>query len=122
MKKTLKILIILSYIITILLVTSGIVNAVNIIDPDFYAPTIEDTPTVVTDKAGAIFYILQVISVVISVIVIIILGLKYIMGSVEQRADYKKTMIPYIVGLVLLVGTTTLVRVISDLVNQAITE
>ena len=31
-----------------------------------------------------------------------VLGIKYMMGSAEEKAEYKKTFIPYIIGAVLL--------------------
>ena len=33
-----------------------------------------------------------------------ILGIKYMLGSLEERASYKRSMLPYIVGAVLLFG------------------
>ena len=78
--------------------------------------------TEVTSKAGTIFGLLQFVSIIISVIVILILGIKYLIGSVEQRADYKKSMIPYIVGVALLVLTTSIVKGINDLVTQTLPE
>ena len=92
------------------------------IDPDYYNPSNsgEGVPTVITEKAGTIFTLIQVVAIVVSVICIVIMGVKYIIGSVEQKAEYKKTMIPYIVGVVLLVTVPTLVRIIYGMVNQTL--
>jgi len=38
------------------------------------------------------------------------------MGSVEQKADYKKTMIPMLIGTVLLFTVTTIVGIIGNVV------
>lgn len=124
MKKALKIFIILSYAILILsVIFSTFVYADTAIDnPGYFEPDSEATPTDVTTKAGTIFGLLQTVSVVISAIVIIILGIRYLVGSVEQRAEYKKSMIPYIVGVVLLVSITSILRGINSLVNQSIPE
>ena len=37
-------------------------------------------------------------------------------GSVEERAEYKKSMIPYLVGAVLLFAGSVVVSIIANLV------
>ena len=91
-----------------------------IINPDDFKPNDTDVPTEITDLAGTIIGTLQVIGIIIAVIVIMVIGIKYMTGSLEQKAQYKKTMIPYIVGVAMLVCTTTLVKVIYQLVSGAI--
>ncbi len=44
------------------------------------------------------------IAMVLSVVVIAILGVKYMMGSAEEKAEYKKTLIPYFIGALLVFG------------------
>lgn len=65
---------------------------------------------------STIINLIQVIGIIISVISISILGIKFMIGSTEQRAEYKKTMIPFIVGVVLIVSATTIVKAISKAV------
>jgi hypothetical protein len=40
-------------------------------------------------------------------------------GSVEEKADYKKSIIPYLVGTILLVTIGTIIRIINNLTTQA---
>ncbi len=54
--------------------------------------------TEITNLGQSIIGILQTVGIVLSVVVLIIIGIKYMMGSAEEKAEYKKTMIPYIVG------------------------
>ena len=56
------------------------------------------------------------------VIFLLILGIKYMMGSASEKAEYKKTMIPYIVGAVLIFAGTSLVRVIYSLSTSVSTK
>lgn len=49
-----------------------------------------------------------------SVIIIAILGLKYMLGSVEEKADYKKQLISYIIGIFLLLGITRLIVILIE--------
>ena len=64
------------------------------------------------DTGNGIITVLTVIGTVISVIVLIILGLKYMMGSVEERAEYKKTMMPYVIGAALVFAASTIAGMI----------
>lgn len=66
--------------------------------------------------AGTILNAIWIVGVVISVLTVIIIGIKYMVGSVEQKAEYKKTMVPVVVGMVMLFATTTIVGVIYNLV------
>ena len=52
----------------------------------------------VTSIGNQIVTILTTIGVIASVIVLIVLGIKYMMGSAEEKAEYKKTMMPYVIG------------------------
>lgn len=57
---------------------------------------------------------IQTIGSIISVIVLTIIGIKYIIGSVEEKAEYKKTLIPYFIGAVLLFAGANIVQIIYD--------
>ena len=41
-------------------------------------------------------------------------------GSVEEKADYKKSMIPYIIGIVLLLSISGIVALIANLTGEAV--
>ena len=57
---------------------------------------------------------IQSIGSIISVIVLTIIGIKYMIGSVEEKAEYKKTLIPYFIGAVLLFAGANIVQIIYD--------
>lgn len=63
-------------------------------------------------KAGIILGILQAIGSVVSVVMLIMIGIKYMLGSVEEKAEYKETLKPYIIGCVLLFIIPNLVQII----------
>ena len=94
--------------------TSSTINTNNF-EPD--ALTKEDYGEAF-NKASTIVSVLTTIGVVVSIVVVMGLGIKYMTGSVEQKAEYKRTMIPMIVGAVLIFGTSTIVSVIYNLVSQ----
>ena len=56
--------------------------------------------------------IIQTAGVVVAVIIVMVLGIKYMMGSAEERAEYKKTMMPYLVGAILIFAASTIANVV----------
>ena len=56
--------------------------------------------------------IIQLIGIVGSVIILIVAGIKYMTGSIEEKADYKKALLPYVVGAILLFSATTIANVL----------
>lgn len=70
------------------------------------------------ELTGTIVNGLTVIGTVIAIVGIIIMGIKYMIGSVEEKAEYKKTMIPYIVGCIFIFAITRIVSIIYSLASQ----
>ena len=68
----------------------------------------------IAQTGGGIMGILQTIGMVLAVIVLIVLGIKYMMGSAEEKAEYKKTMIPYLVGAILIFAASALAGVVVN--------
>lgn len=61
---------------------------------------------------------IQLIGSVVSVIAIIIIGIRYMLGSVEEKAQYKETMMPYLIGAVLVFGITNVLAIVSELAKS----
>ena len=71
------------------------------------------------DKAGKnIVSILQAVGVVLSVVMLIVIGIKYMMGSAEEKAEYKKTLMPYIIGAALIFAASVFAQVAYDFFNN----
>lgn len=123
MKKFIKV--ISTLLLTIMLVAS-IAGTVLAVDPNTVLNGLNGNGNVQTNdltKVGNnIVTIIQVVGIVIAVIVLLVIGIKYMMGSASEKAEYKKTMIPYIVGAVLIFAGTSLVRVIYSLSTSVSTK
>lgn len=78
-----------------------------------YVPTTEEAPDEVYSKAGLILGVISNIGIIMSVLTPAILGIKYMLGSVEDKSEYKKDMIPYLIGSVLLFGIFTIVKILQ---------
>lgn len=61
--------------------------------------------------------ILTAVGVVVAVLILAVLGIKYMMGSASEKAEYKKTMIPYVVGAILLFGASTVANLVFEFAN-----
>ena len=54
----------------------------------------------------------NLVGVIVSVITLMVLGIKYMFGSIEEKAEYKKTAIYYIIGAVLIFSGTTVPNIL----------
>ena len=54
---------------------------------------------------------------VIAVIVGIILGIKYMMASSEDKAQIKETLIPYVVSCVIMFGAFTIWKIVITIIQ-----
>ena len=70
------------------------------------------------EKAGVILGFINLIGIAISVIVLALIGIKYMLGSVEEKAQYKETMTPYLIGAVLVFGITNVLAIVSELAKS----
>ena len=68
----------------------------------------------IQSAGNSIISILQTVGVVLSVVVLMIIGIKYMMGSAEEKAEYKKTLLPYIIGAAMVFGASVLTGVIYN--------
>ena len=46
-----------------------------------------------------------------------IIGIKYMMGSVEEKAEHKKMLVPYIVGSVIILGALTIWQILIEILS-----
>ena len=70
------------------------------------------------ELGGTIVEGLTTVGTVIAVVGIIILGMKFMIGSTQEKAEYKKAMIPYLVGCIFLFAISRIVSIIYSLASQ----
>ena len=95
------------------------IKLASVINPDNFKPSNPSQSDVDTmlRKSNVIIGTIQIIGTVVAVITLMVLGLKYMMGSVEEKASYKKTMIPYLIGAVLVFSITQFIVIIAKVVK-----
>lgn len=64
--------------------------------------------------------ILTTIGMIVSVVVLVVLGIKYMMGSAEEKAEYKKTLIPYIIGAGLVFAASAIANLVFTFTTTAL--
>lgn len=88
------------------------------VNPDYWQPSANTDNQLLVNIGNVIIGIIRTIGTVIAVVVIMILGIKYMFGTVEEKANYKGTMIPYLIGAIMLFTIPNIVGIIYDLVKQ----
>ena len=83
----------------------GFEDKIGLGDLENYKGTAKN-PKKATEKIGRALGYINIVGIVVSVAALVLIGLKYMLGSVEEKAEYKKTLIPYIIGaFILFTGT-----------------
>lgn len=66
----------------------------------------------ITNLAGKIINFLQYAAILAGAVILAVLGIKYMMGSVEEKAEYKKSFVPLIIGIVVVMGAVSIANII----------
>lgn len=116
--KTLKILTILAIIIFLFTPICLAGGTPTTIDPNEWKPDdlgMQDYDEVV-DVAVVIIAVIRYVGVAVSIIVLLIIGIKYMTGTVQEKAEYKKTMIPYLIGVFIFFALSQILPLIIGLI------
>lgn len=118
MKKTVKIistllmiLMLICTISTISLAKTDYGTIINEMDGGTAAPTGK-----LNKSAANIVATLRNVAAIAAVIIIVILGIKYMLGSVEEKAEYKKSFMPLIIGIVVVLAATQIATMIFNVI------
>ena len=113
MKKVSKIFAII-LLVVMLMSFSSVVFAATSVDPGTWKNQSGDKIKTddITNFSASLINVISIVGSAAAIITLIVLGIKYMMGSAEEKAEYKKTMIPYIVGAVLIFAASTIAYVV----------
>ena len=84
------------------------------INPDNYSssgPSAADVKDMYA-FGGSIAGVIQVVGTIVSVGAIMIIGIRYMVASADEKAEYRERMLPYFIGAVLLFGASNIVNMI----------
>ena len=87
-------------------------------NPDAYKPgEMGDNDTLIR-IGGIIVGALKIIGIITAVVILVILGIKYLTRTIQEKAEYKKTMIPYIIRAFFLGAGGIIIEVIFNVLTN----
>ena len=102
--KTLKVVTTILMALFVLATISQVAFGVSI--PDVQAAPVEMDEMAVI--AGKILGLIQGATIILTIVLVAVFGFKFVMGSANEKAEYQKSFIPLIVGVLVVFGATTI--------------
>ncbi len=120
MKKGTKIIFstIMIVMMVILTVAPVFAETTGAVDPKTLTGSSNANTTTMQNIGNQIITVVSVAGSIVSVIVLIVLGIKYMMGSAEEKAEYKKTLMPYIIGAALVFAASAIAGIVFNFANS----
>ena len=118
MKKLTKILTVILLVAMILTTFTTIVNASYSDQVDGLFDVDAEGTDGIMNVGGNIVSIVTTIGIIVAVVVLLVLGIKYMMGSASEKAEYKKTMIPYLVGALIIFGASAIAKAVIAMTSS----
>lgn len=114
MKKVIKLFLLLVVLLSLSLIfTNNYVYAD--INVNTYTPEGSIDETIVTSYGNKISNVLVLIGIIVAVIALMVLGLKFIMASVTEKAEYKKFLLPVVIGIFIIASITGIVSLLANI-------
>lgn len=110
-----KVIIVLAIFISI---TAFFSNFTFAFDPATWKPGDMGNATKFKNVGNSVIGLLQIVGSFISIAVLIILGIKYMAGSAEEKAEYKKTLLPYLIGAIMVFGITNILPLVQEIAKM----
>ena len=121
-KKVVKILLILTisvFLITFSLEVWATQSAIDAM-AGMEGATVEDGSGKIGNILNSVIGIIQVAGTGISMIMVTLLGIKYILASPSDKADVKKQIAPMVIGAVILFASVNLVGIIAEVADRTL--
>ena len=74
--------------------------------------------TALNNTSNLVYKILVVLGISVAVIMSGILGIRFMMGSTEEKAQVKEQLIPFIIGCIVVFGAFSIWSIVVNLGNQ----
>ena len=68
--------------------------------------------------AGKVLGIIQIATAILAVVLIAVFGFKFVLGSAQEKADYQKSFVPLIVGVVVVFAASSIAKMIFSIIGQ----
>lgn len=123
-KMFVKLICILCVVVCVLAITNCVeVNATSAFIKENFkggnASEVEGSSAIVK-ILSAVLNIVRIVGAAVAVVVLMIIGAKYIVASAGDRADIKKYAMNYIIGAIILLGATGILSVIKNIIDKSL--
>lgn len=114
-----KIVLFIITFLIVLLISTSFVYA-DIVDPEAYRPGApsEEEVKPIMNWGNEISGIVLIVGNIVSVGALIVIGIRYMISSVEEKAEYKERLIPYVIGASILFVITNILGYISEFASK----
>lgn len=87
-----------------------------VLDPDSYNPNDNKTESQKLDEISeGIVDAIQSVASIVSVLVLVIIGIMFMVGSAEEKASYKEKLLPYVIGAFLVFGISKFIDILKEI-------
>lgn len=88
-------------------------------NPDEYEPKANSKTDNIqfVKRANVVIGILQFVGTAISVITLMTLGIRYMLAGIQEKALYKETMGPYLIGAVMVFAIPNIIAIVYDFIT-----
>jgi hypothetical protein len=76
--------------------------------------------TELTTIMASVLDVIRLAGAGIAVIILLVIGIKYAIASVGERADIKKYAINYVIGALVLFGATGILSILKNVITESI--
>lgn len=105
-------------ILTIILILFVVFNISNFVyageinTEDFTGIYTKEGVSDLDTKTGKILNIVQIAGTAISLVALLVLGMKYMLSSPNDKATIKEKMVPYVIGVIIFFAASNLVTIV----------
>lgn len=87
-------------------------------DVDYWKPGQSGDNTKINNITNLILSLIRTAGIFIALGSLMVIGIKYMLGSLEEKAHYKQIMLPWIIGAIMVFAVTFLPKLIYDLAQN----
>lgn len=115
-----KILTIILIALIVLMATLPVCFADDYMDPKGVTAKTTDAAASTQTFLWSVLGIVQVVAISLAVIMLIVLGVKYVSAAPAEKADIKQSAMIYVVGAILMFGASGIIQIIKTFAGAAI--
>ena len=112
MKTFITFIMLIFLIINVIFINTTYCSTINDLTGDNVPPEVQNK---IEQVGNGVITLITTAGSIISVIILIVIGIKYMMGSVEEKAEYKKTLLPFVIGAIILFACSSLAGIIYNI-------